>query len=106
MNVSKSNVALAQKKTLPYWQWNWKDILKKQEKSWDVFSSYYYRLFAIFEKIRDLTELFFFAVAKKHFSKSDSFLRFSANFQDFFKIRKIRNLKPIVGKLFKVTQAS
>ena len=33
-------------------------------------------------------------------------MRFSANFQDFFKIQKIRNLKLIVSQLFGVSQSS
>ena len=33
-------------------------------------------------------------------------MRFSANFQDFFKIQKIRNLKLIASQLFGVSQSS
>ena len=33
-------------------------------------------------------------------------MRFSANFQDFFKIQKIRNLKRIASQLFGVSQSS
>ena len=46
------------------------------------------------------------ALVKKKISKNDSFLRFSANFQDFFKIQKIRNLKLIASQLFGVSQSS
>ena len=38
--------------------------------------------------------------------KTESFLRFSANFQDFFKIPKIRIFKLIASQLFGVSQSS
>ena len=46
------------------------------------------------------------ALVKKKISKNQSFLRFSANFKDFFKIEKIRNLRLIVSQLFGVSQSS
>ena len=42
----------------------------------------------------------------KKIIKNNSFLSFSANFQDFFKIQKIRNLKLIASQLFGVSQSS
>ena len=39
-------------------------------------------------------------IVKKKTSKYDSVLRFSAKFQDFFKIQKIRNLKLILSPIF------
>ena len=46
------------------------------------------------------------ALVKKKISKNDTFLPSEANFEDFFKIPKIRNLKRIASHLLRVSQSS
>ena len=46
------------------------------------------------------------ALVKKIISKNDTFLPSEANFEDFFKIPKIRILKRIASQLLRVLQSS
>ena len=45
------------------------------------------------------------ALVKKKISKNDTFLPSEANFKDFFKIPKIRNLKLIASQLLRISQS-
>ena len=46
------------------------------------------------------------ALVKKNISKNDTFLPSEANFEDFFKIPKIRNLKLIASQLLRISKSS